>query len=154
VNISPFGIALLQFFEEYADKAYRHFPHEPYTCGWGHTNGVTETTTCTPQLALQWLYEDVAADQAAVNRDVKVPITQCQFDALVSLAYNAGTGTLQHRSGEVWVDSTLLQLLNAGKTADAAAQFLEWDHINGAPNAGLLRRRQLEKALFLYGITT
>jgi lysozyme len=152
VNLSPLGIALLQFFEEYVDKAYRRFPHEPWTCGWGHTKGVTENTTCTPELALQWLLGDVAEAEHTVDYDVKVPLTQHQYDALVSLVYNAGQGALEHREGETWVDSTLLKLLNTHQPGLAAQQILQWDHVNGAPDKGLLRRRQLEKAVFLDGV--
>jgi lysozyme len=154
MNVTPLGLALIQFFEEYRDKAYRRFPHEPWTCGYGHTKGVTETTTCTPEIALVWLKEDIAEAEAAVTHDVKVQLFPHEFDALVSLVYNAGAGTLEHRTGETWVDSTLLKLLNAGKPKDAAGQFPQWDHINGAPNPGLLRRRQLEQAVFLDGTST
>jgi lysozyme len=151
MNMSPLGIALLQFFEDYADKAYRRFPHEPWTCGYGHTKGVTEDTTCTPETALQWLKEDITDAENAVIRDVTVQLFPHEFDALVSLVYNAGTAALEHKTGETWTDSTLLRLLNTGRTAQAADEFLQWDHINGAPNKGLLKRRQLEKALFLDG---
>lgn len=153
MNISPLGIAVIQHFEDYVDKAYRRFPHEPWTCGWGHTGvDVTEGTTCTPAQALQWLMEDVAVEEAGVRHDVKVPLTQHQFDALVSLAYNAGSVVLEHRSGEVWVESTLLHFLNTGQLVHAAEQFLAWDHISGVENKGLERRRELEKALFLDGV--
>lgn len=154
MKTSLFGIAVIQFFEDYRGVAYRRFPHEPWTCGWGHTGAdVTEGTVCTSAGALQWLMGDLAVEEAGVLHDVKAPLTQHQFDALVSLAYNAGTVILEHRSGEVWVESTLLNHLNEGRILQTADQFLEWDHINGAPNNGLLRRRQLERALFLDGIT-
>lgn len=151
---SPLGIAVIQFFEEYVEKAYRRFPHEPWTCGWGHTKGVTETTTCTPEIALQWISEDVEEAEAAVNHDVTIDLMQHEFDALVSLAYNAGRVVLEHREGETWVESTLLRLLNAGQVTQAAEQFLAWDHIDGVENKGLKRRRTLEKALFLDGVAT
>jgi len=152
MRTSPLGIAIIQFFENYRDKAYRD-SGGVLTAGWGHTGSdVTESTTCTPQKALDWLMGDLAVEETGVTHDVKVPLTQHQFDALVSLAYNAGTVVLEHRTGEVWVESTLLHLLNNGQIGPAAEQFLAWDHVNGAPNAGLLRRRQLEKALFLDGV--
>lgn len=153
--LSPLGIALIQFFEEYRDKAYRRFPSEPWTCGWGHTGeDVTKDTTCTPAKALEWLIADTSIAAAAVIHDVKVPITQHQFDALVSLVYNLGQIVLQHKSGEVWVESTLLKLLNAGRPLQAAEEILDWDRVNGVPDKGILRRRQLEKAIYLDGVTT
>lgn len=154
MNLSPLGIALIQFFEDYSEKAYRRFPNEPWTCGWGHAGpDVVEDTTCTLQQAYQWLWEDTAIDVVAITHDVKVPISQHQFDALVSLSYNVGQIALEHRSGEVWVESTLLKLLNDGKPIQASFEFLQWDRVGGKPDKGVLRRRQLEKALFLDGIT-
>jgi len=153
MNISPLGIAIIQFFEDYASRAYRNFPNEPWTCGWGHTDkDVTENTVCTPEQALGWLISDTGAAATIVTQDVKVTLTQHQFDALASLVYNAGQGALEHRTGQTWVDSTLLGYLNIGNVTAAANQFLQWDHVNGKPDAGLLRRRQLEMALFMDGV--
>jgi lysozyme len=154
MNISPLGIAVIQLFENYASKAYRKFPSEPWTCGWGHTGkDVTATTVCTPAQALGWLISDTGAAATAVTQDVKVSITQHQFDALASLVYNAGQGALEHRTGQAWTESTLLTELNAGNVTTAANQFLQWDHVNGKSDAGLLRRRQLEMALFMDGVS-
>lgn len=153
MNLSPLGIALIQFFEDYSEKAYRRFPSEPWTCGWGHTGvEVTQTTTCTPKIALAWLISDTSVAAGAVTKDVKAALTQHQFDALVSLVYNLGQVVLEHRSGEVWVESTMLKQLNAGQVAQAAEGFLEWDRVSGVVNKGVLRRRALEKALYLDGL--
>jgi lysozyme len=146
MNISPLGVALIQFFEEYRDKAYRRFPHEPWTAGWGHTKGVTETTTCTPEIALQWLKDDVA-EASTVVRVAAIDPTQHQFDALVSLTYNIGVGNFAKAT-------ELHRLLALKQWSDAGAHFLNFDHINGVEDRGLKRRRELEKALFLDGITT
>lgn len=85
--------------------------------------------------------------EAAVNRLVKVPVSQNQFDALVSFAYNEGTGALE--------ESTLLVKLNEGNFHEAAAHFLAWDKITD-PKTGrkidcdtLVRRRHEESRLFL-----
>jgi lysozyme len=140
MNLSPLGIALIQLFEEYISKAYKRFPTEPWTAGWGHTRGVTENTVCTPQIALDWLKEDVAEAEKAVS-----PIShlsQHQYDALVSLVYNIGVGAFER--------SKMLSHLYSDPVA-AAEDFLDWDHIGGVPNAGLLRRRTFERALYLYG---
>ncbi|TWJ01705.1 GH24 family phage-related lysozyme (muramidase) [Mucilaginibacter frigoritolerans] len=86
-------------------------------------------------------YED------AVNQAVKVPLTQNQFDALVSFTYNEGTGALQ--------GSTLLVKLNEKNYTEAAAHFLAWDKITD-PKTGnkiicdtLVQRRREESQLFL-----
>jgi lysozyme len=143
--LSALGVALIQHFEEYRDKAYKRFPSEPWTAGWGHTKGVTETTTCTPEIALDWLKEDTAEAAVVVNI-LGVGLTQHQFDALVSLAYNIGVGN--------FAKATLLHnALTQKQWSQAAAMFLNFDHINGVEDKGLKRRRELEKALFLDGVS-
>ncbi len=146
MNISPLGIAIIQLFEEYVDKAYRRFPHEPWTCGWGHTKGVIETTVCTPEIALRWIEEDVAEASYAVNA-FRQDFTQHQFDALVSLTYNIGINAFMEAA-------ELRQALRLDQTTTAAEHFLRFDHIDGVENKGLKRRRGLEKALFLDGVQT
>ena len=76
-----------------------------------------------------------------VNALVTVKINQNQFDALISFSYNLGLGSLQQ--------STLLRLLNAGNFQAAADQFPRWDRAGGKEGAGLLARRNAERALFL-----
>ena len=76
----------------------------------------------------------------AVNRYVQVPLTQCQFDALVDFAYNCGTQNLR--------TSTLLKLLNAGDFAGASVQFDKWVRGGGKVLPGLVKRRRIERELF------
>jgi len=83
----------------------------------------------------------------AVNRSVKVPLTQNQFDALVSFTYNEGAGALG--------GSALLVQLNEKNYTEAAAHFLAWDKITD-PGTGekvvcdtLVARRKEESKLFL-----
>lgn len=68
-------------------------------------------------------------------------MTQNQFDALVCFAYNVGLGALE--------SSTLFKLYLSGNIEEAANEFEKWDHAGKIVSAGLLRRRQAEKALFL-----
>jgi GH24 family phage-related lysozyme (muramidase) len=76
-----------------------------------------------------------------VNELVKVPMTQGQFDALVSLVFNIGRAQ--------FATSTLLRLLNVGDKAGAAAQFPRWNKQGGVVLAGLTARRELERQRFL-----
>ncbi|MDX1253277.1 MAG: lysozyme [Gammaproteobacteria bacterium] len=71
---------------------------------------------------------------------VKAPVTDNQFAALVSFAYNVGAGNLKK--------STLLRLLNAGDYAGAANEFQKWDRAGGRVLSGLTRRRKAEAELF------
>lgn len=69
-----------------------------------------------------------------------VPLTQGQFDALVSFAFNCGSLALS--------TSTLLKKLNSGDYEGAASEFMRWIHAGGKTITGLQRRRLLEKRLF------
>src|SRR5207253_3066042 len=77
--------------------AYRKFPGEPWTCGWGHTGkDVVEGTTCTPEQAGSWFASDTHAAVASLDHHVTVPLNQNQFDALVSFTFNVGIGAEEH----------------------------------------------------------
>ena len=133
------GLHLTEQFEGCRLTAYQDQGGVP-TIGYGHTFGVALGDTCTQEQAEEWLQEDIGAAVDVVNRFVKVPLTQSEFDALVDFEFNLGAGSLR--------DSTLLRLLNAGDHAGAAEQFERWDKCNGQVVAGLLRRRLAEEAEF------
>ena len=140
MNLGAAGEALIESFEELRLAAYLDQRGIP-TIGYGHTAGVKMGDTCTKDQADAWLAEDAQAAANGVEKSLQVFCTQNQFDALVSFTFNVGVGAEAH--------STLAKLMNAGDIQGAADQFLVWDHVNGVPNAGLLRRRQAERALFL-----
>jgi GH24 family phage-related lysozyme (muramidase) len=123
-----------------------------WTIGFGtvhYPNGqpVKQGDTCTAVQAQTWFLMSLSTAEKAVNTLVKVPLTQPQFDALVSFVYNEGEGNFE--------SSTLLQLLNQGRYRDAAAEFPVWNkiRINGVltVSAGLVNRRAAEMAQFLSG---
>lgn len=111
------------------------------TIGWGHTRGVKLGDRCTVQQADIWLTQDLEEAAAGVASVVKVPLTQGQFDALVSFVFNLGSRRL--------AESTLLILLNKGDYRAAADQFGLWVHSGSEVLAGLVKRRAAEAALFL-----
>ena len=78
---------------------------------------------------------------AKVQGLIKVKVNVNQYGALVSFAYNVGTGNL--------ASSTLLKKLNAGDYAGAAVEFLKWDKAGGKVLKGLTLRRTAEMTLFL-----
>ena len=139
MQISKAGLDLIKQFEGLYLQAYR-CPAGVPTIGYGHTAGVAMGQTITQQQADDYLRRDVRMFERAVERLVKVPLTQGQFDALVSFAFNLGEGAL--------AQSTLLRLLNAGDYAGAAAQFDRWNKAGGRVLPGLVRRRAAERALF------
>ncbi|MWP61063.1 lysozyme [Gilliamella sp. Pas-s25] len=115
-----------------------------WTIGWGHTTGVKEGDKITIGQAEIFLTGDLVQFENAVNKLVKVPINQNQFDALILLIFNIGI--------TAFTGSTLLRKLNAGDYSGASNQFLVWNKIrvNGVkkPSLGLTQRRQAEKELF------
>lgn len=141
MNLSSAGEKLIESFEECRLTSYQD-QRGVWTIGWGHTGpNVVQGMQCTQQQADMWLAADTAEATEAVNATVHVQVTQNAFDALVSFTYNVGAGSEAH--------STLLSFLNAGNYESAADQFLVWDHVNGVPDMGLLRRRWAERTLFL-----
>jgi hypothetical protein len=75
-----------------------------------------------------------------VDRLVTVPLSQNQFDALVSFTFNVGEGAL--------AKSTLLKKLNAGKYSEVPAELMKWTKGGGRELPGLVRRRRAECALW------
>ena len=124
------------------------------TIGYGHTSGVRLGMTCTPAQASAWLCEDVHCAEGLVQAHVTVPLTQKQFDALVSILFNVGPGAKGEKDGIIFLasgqSSTLLRKLNAGDYAGAAGEFPKWCHgAGGTLLGGLVTRRARERALFL-----
>jgi lysozyme len=128
-------------------KAYMPTKNDVPTIGWGHTKGVKMGDVITPAQAQILFNEDTAWAVAAVNKNVKVGLTQNQFDALVSFVFNVGTGNFK--------SSTLLRKLNIGKYEEASEQFLRWNKQKNKTTGkfevlkGLTRRRADEMHLFL-----
>jgi GH24 family phage-related lysozyme (muramidase)/nucleoid-associated protein YgaU len=112
----------------------------PWTIGYGHTGGVTPGEHITQAQAEQFLKNDLKTAENAVRNSVHVPITQNQFDACVSLAFNIG--------GSGFANSAIASRLNAGNYSGAQQAFAEYNHANGKVLEGLTRRRATEAALF------
>lgn len=140
MTTGPAGISLIEEFEGCRLTAYQDGAGV-WTIGYGHTHGVKPGDTCTEDEAREYLAYDLESAQSWVTKLVTVPLTQSQFDALVSFTYNLGAGSLR--------SSTLLKLVNAGSYALAAQEFAKWDKVAGKESPGLLRRREAERDLFL-----
>lgn len=146
MKTSKAGLDLIKQFESFRAAPYLCSAGVP-TIGYGTTvypNGIKVKLSdqkITQQLAETFLQHHVNATEKDVLSLVKVPLTQNQFDALVSFAYNVGLGAFG--------DSTLLKLLNAGDIDGTSKQFERWNKTGGKVSNGLTRRRNAEKALFL-----
>lgn len=126
-------------------RAYRPVPTDPWTIGWGHAGGdVREGMTITPEEADQMLLADVEIIEAQLAPLVAgFVLTQGQYDALVSLAYNVGARRLPILAPKLW------RYLREGKREMAAAELLDINRSAGHVLAGLTTRRQDEAKLFL-----
>ena len=98
------GVNLIKEFEGLRLKAYIPVKGDVPTIGWGHTKGVKMGDKITIATAEKFLAQDIAPTVAAVNQAIKVPVTQNEFDACVSLAFNksnpAGISSLEQVQGE------------------------------------------------------
>ena len=142
MKISAKGLGLIKEFEGCELKAY-FCPAGILTVGFGSTGPhVKPGMTITESEAEALLLNDLVRFEKAVNELVKVPMTQGNYDALVSFTFNCGEGAFE--------ESTLLRELNEGKdpNAVAKAQLPRWP--NGGL-AGLVRRRAAEVELFCSG---
>ena len=142
---SQVGVDLITSFEDTRTKAYDDSVGI-WTIGIGTTvypNGtkVKQGDICTLEQAKSYFKHDLAKFEKTVNESVTVPLSQNQFDALVSLTYNIGSGAFK--------TSTLLKKLNAKDYSGAADQFLAWKKADGKVLPGLVRRREAERSLFL-----
>lgn len=110
------------------------------TIGYGHTKGVKEGDEISASEAEQLLVDDLTAIADDLNRLVNVPVSEGQYIALLSLAFNIGATALKK--------STLLFHLNHGRYDEAADEFDKWIYAGGKVSEGLKRRRAAERELF------
>lgn len=143
MKTGPQGLHLIKQFEGLRLESYQDSVGI-WTIGYGHTKGVKEGDVITPNSAEDFLRDDLVEAEQAVLDLVEVPLTQEQFDALVSFTFNLGYGNLGH--------STLLKMLNASDYEGASEQLLRWDKAGGKTLVGLTKRRQAEQRLFNGGI--
>jgi lysozyme len=143
MTCSPAGIDLIKQFESLRLEAYR-CPAGVWTIGWGHTSDVREGQRITEDLAEEFLRSDIAQVERGLVKVIHVPLTQGQFDALVSLCFNLRGGAQRLPS----IAPRLVAKINSGDYAGAAEELLDIDRANGQVLPGLVRRRQAERVLF------
>ena len=133
------GIDLIKHFEGCETEAYL-CPAGVWTIGYGHIKGVQEGDVITEQQAHDMLVKELEEYEGYIKDFVEVPLSQNQFDALVSWVYNLGSGNLK--------SSTLLKVLNSRDYDNVPEQILRWNKANGKVLEGLTRRRESEAELF------
>jgi len=137
MRLSPTGLELLKKSGGFRDRVYADVAGF-HTIGYGHRLAPGEAYPAGITLAQgeTILSHDLTIAESAVERLVKVSLTQGQFDALVDFVFNLGAGRL--------ASSKLLNYLNNGKSDAAAWQLLAWDHAGSQEIASLKTRREAE----------
>ena len=141
MNISERGLQLIKEFEQCRLVGYLPTPDDVPTIGFGHTGPEV-------QIGMHWtqeqadfaLAQDIKRFEKAVTDAVTAELTQHEFDACVSLAFNIGTGAFK--------GSTLVKKLNDSDYDGAALEFARWNKQAGKVLAGLTKRREAERELF------
>lgn len=142
------GIEIVKEFEKLFLTVYI-CPAGGPTIGWGHLiKKGEEFKTITETEADTILAQDLKIAENAVTSLVTVPISQWQYDALVSFTFNVGRGRPDRPGFE---QSTLLKCLNKKLYALAAKEFDRWNRGGGQVLAGLTARRRCEKIIFRAG---
>ncbi|MEN4769015.1 lysozyme [Duffyella gerundensis] len=144
LHTSVAGLKLLADYEGCRLKPYQ-CSAGVWTDGIGNTNGVMPGRVITERLAAAGLIANVLRTEAALARCVPVAMPQQVYDALVSFAFNVGTGNA--------CGSTLAKLLKARRWRDACHQLPRWVYVKGEFNRGLDNRRAREMAWCLKGAT-
>ena len=142
-QITQDGLNLIKHFEGFEPEIYLDAAGLP-TIGYGHLirkgehkmfeNGISA------EAGEALLIKDVQMAERAVLRLIKVPLTDNQFNALVSFTFNLGSGALQR--------STLRRKVNREEHEEVPAEFLKWVWAGGRKLKGLIRRREAEATLY------
>ena len=143
VNTSDEGLALIADLEGCRLSPYQ-CSAGVWTSGIGHTAGVKTATNITEHDAARNLIADVIMTERAVNKCMPVAMPQPVYDAVVSMAFNVGTGAA--------CGSTLAAFIRRGEWAKACQQLTRWVYVNGVKNAGLENRRARELKHCLRGV--
>ena len=158
-KMSQKGIDFLKGYESEVKKNGKHVLYDDdsgyCTIGYGHLvdgkkscaniknmsksfkNGLTDKE------AEDLFREDLKEREKAVNKLVKKPICQQEFDAMLSLVYNVGAGNLKI--------SNVLKYTNMGKSEEAKKWFKSFEKSNGKRLNGLVKRRKAESNMYECG---
>jgi lysozyme len=133
------GLDLITRYEDFKPKPYDDGTGT-LTIGYGHTRTKIMPAVITEEEGRELLRQDLEYFSAVLYKEVRVPLNENQFSALISFVYNVGEGNLRN--------STLLQKLNNGNFRAASLEFEKWTKGGGRVLGGLVRRRAAEQQLF------
>lgn len=140
MRISDKGVEFIKKEEGCVLTAYK-CPAGVYTIGYGCTKNVKDGDKITLERAEELLRADLRHFENVVNKNIKVDLTQDQFDSLVSFSFNVG--------GVAFADSTLVKKINANAPIEEIEeQFRRWNKGGGKVLPVLVRRREREIKLY------
>lgn len=140
------AVALVGSFEGLRQHAYPDpaTQGQPWTICYGSTNGVKPGDYKTVEQCKALLSLELQKYAAGIEQCVTVPLPDARFVALTSFAYNLGVGGA--------CKSSVVRLINQGKTAEGCEALLKYNRAAGIVFPGLTRRRQKERQFCLEGI--
>lgn len=124
---------------------WQTLPGTPWTICYGHTKGVREGDTATPEQCVRWAADDARSHGVEISRCVFVEVPLDSAVALLSFAFNVGAAK--------FCSSTLVKHLNAGNLQAACNGLSAWVYGQGIRLPGLVERRKHERALCLKGLS-
>lgn len=136
ISLSATALVAIVLHEGYRENAYVPLDGDSPTIGFGTTSGVKLGDRTSPEKALQVALRDIQKFEGALKQCVKVPLTQGEYDAYISLSYNIGSGN--------FCSSTLVKKLNQADYEGACKEILRWDKFKGKRLPGLTKRREEE----------
>lgn len=142
MKISSAGLTLIRQFEGFSPTPYR-CPAGIWTIGYGHVLLPAEEGSLLrvdEAMAKTLLRGDVRHAERAVRRLIRTPLTQSQFDALVSFTFNLGAAALQR--------SSLRRSIHRREEGEVAQQWMRWVWGGGRKLAGLAKRRAAELRMY------
>lgn len=131
------GLDLIKKFEGYRSEAYQDSVGV-WTIGYGHTKNVTQGMKIDKAKAEEYLKSDVKHVEDKLNSQ-NLRLNQNQFDALVSLFFNVGTGHLPKFLPDLKADPD---------SASVPERMLKYVYAGGKVLSGLVRRREAEVQLY------
>jgi lysozyme len=140
LTLSASALVGLAVHEGYRDEAYIPVKGDRPTLGFGDAQGVKPGDKTDPVRALIRLNQQADVFQQQMRRCIgDVPMYQYEWDSIISWSFNVGS--------QAACGSTLVKKLQSFDYAGACKELLRWDRFNGAPLAGLTKRRQEEYKL-------
>ena len=135
-TLSLVGLLALTQYEGFSNKAYLDIGGVP-TYGYGTTKNVRIGDKIDEKGARSRLLKEVKDEYGvALNKCIKVPLNQSEYDAYISLSYNIGT--------IAFCKSTLVKKLNQQQYEEACKEVLRWNRVKTKIVPGLVKRRQQE----------